>query len=400
MFRLDNYSVTRRMQFLVTMGIMALWIMFLLEWYWDTLNVTHHEREIYGVIYASIASIIMLTIATWVGKNGAKRADTIVNNMQLIRKGDLTHKIAISGKSDFSWMAFELDTARKNVASLVATSVEGVGRLQNATAEISSVSTENAHKILEQQQETEQAAMSIKRMLDSANDISSSAKNTAEAAEEADKEAQAGKEVMSSTKESIELLTGEVERATQTLNDLESESNNIGDIIDVIRGITEQTNLLALNAAIEAARAGEHGRGFAVVADEVRTLAARTQASTHEIEEMVGRLQMGAKAAAKTMNDGRESAQRTLEDADKAYYALDAIIDTITKMHEISLSISTAAEEQSVIASEVNHAISIINTISRHTSEGAEQSSRAIDGLVSLAEQLRQAMGRFKISRA
>jgi methyl-accepting chemotaxis protein len=199
------------------------------------------------------------------------------------------------------------------------------------------------------------------------------------------------------TMQSINSLAGEVEKAAETLNSLESDINNIGAIVDVIRGITEQTNLLALNAAIEAARAGEHGRGFAVVADEVRTLAARTQSSTHEIEEMVERLQQGAQAAVSVMNDGRERANNSVDQASRAGEALDTITSMITTMDEMSAQISNAANEQSTVAEDINRGIVNISQIAEHTAEGAHAAADAVDTLSHLSGQLKEASGKFKV---
>ena len=197
--------------------------------------------------------------------------------------------------------------------------------------------------------------------------------------------------------QSIDTLASEVEKAADTLSELEADIGNIGAIVDVIRGITEQTNLLALNAAIEAARAGEHGRGFAVVADEVRTLAARTQSSTHEIEEMVERLQQGARAAVKVMNESRESAKTSVEKAASAGSALDTITAMISTMDEMSTQISNAANEQSSVAEDINRGIVNISQIADHTADGARATSEAVDTLSSLSSQLQDASAKFKV---
>jgi methyl-accepting chemotaxis protein len=228
-------------------------------------------------------------------------------------------------------------------------------------------------------------------------EVARTADNTAAAARNANAEAQVGKQVVSETMDVIGSLAGEVEKAAQTLNNLEADIGNIGAIVDVIRAITEQTNLLALNAAIEAARAGEHGRGFAVVADEVRTLAARTQASTHEIEEMVGRLQSGAHAAVAVMNEGRESARTSVEKAASAGAAIDSITAMITTMDEMSAAISSAANEQSSVAEDINRGIVNISQIAEHTAEGARETSSAVEAMASLSSQLQEAASKFKV---
>jgi methyl-accepting chemotaxis protein len=259
------------------------------------------------------------------------------------------------------------------------------------------ISKETVDGVLTQQTETGQVATAMNEMAASVQEVARTAKSTAEAARDADNEAQAGKEVVTETMGSIGALAKEVEQAAETLNSLETDIANIGAIVDVIRSITEQTNLLALNAAIEAARAGEHGRGFAVVADEVRTLAARTQSSTHEIEEMVGRLQLGAVAAVTVMNEGRVSAKNSVEKAAQAGSALDSIVTMISKMDEMSAAISSAANEQSTVAEDINRGIVKISQIAEHTAEGAQQTSEAVGTMSSLSEQLQQAASKFKV---
>lgn len=397
MFKLENYSLRKRMYIVAGLGIIGLLLFALLCWNLQTSQMAAATQWQIIVGYIVVASAIVMYLAHVIGRFGDSRATTLVTGIQNIKKGDLTQKIVISGRSDFSWMAFELDSARKNVANLVHTLTSGVDQLNTATQNMAVISKETVSGVLKQQAETDQVATAMNEMTASVQEVARTASSAAEAARNADNEAKAGKKVVLQTMQSIDSLAGEVEKAAQTISSLEADINNIGAIIDVIRGITEQTNLLALNAAIEAARAGEHGRGFAVVADEVRTLASRTQASTHQIEEMIERLQIGAREAVKVMNDSREKARNSVEMAESAGAALDTITAMISTMDEMSAQISSAANEQSSVAEDINRGIVEISQIADHTAEGAQETSTAVDTLSGLSAQLQEASGKFKI---
>jgi methyl-accepting chemotaxis protein len=379
------------------LGIIGLLLLAGLMFYMELNEFSSMQQLKVVAGFVVIGSIFIMFMAHVIGRFGDKRATTLVNGIQNIKKGDLTQKVAISGKSDFSWMAFELDSARKNVANLVHTLIGGVSQLNTATQNMAVISKETVSGVLKQQEETDQVATAMNEMTASVQEVARTATNAAEAARNADNEAKAGKQVVLETMRSIDTLASEVEKAAVTLSELEADIGNIGAIVDVIRGITEQTNLLALNAAIEAARAGEHGRGFAVVADEVRTLAARTQSSTHEIEEMVERLQQGARAAVKVMNESRESAKTSVQKAASAGSALDSITAMISTMDEMSTQISNAANEQSSVAEDINRGIVNISQIADHTADGARATSEAVDTLSSLSAQLQDASSKFKV---
>lgn len=397
MFKLENYSLRKRMYIVAGFGIIGLILLAVLSLYMMTHAVAPAQQFKAIAALVVIGSACILFIAHTIGRFGDAHANLLVNAIQNIKQGDLTQKIAIAGKSDFSWMAYELDSARKNVANLVHTLIGGVDQLNTATQNMATISKETVSGVLKQQEETDQVATAMNEMTASVQEVARTATSAAGAARNADHEAKSGKQVVLDTMQSIDTLASEVEKAAVTLSELEADIGNIGAIVDVIRGITEQTNLLALNAAIEAARAGEHGRGFAVVADEVRTLAARTQSSTHEIEEMVSRLQQGARAAVKVMNESRESAKTSVEKAASAGSALDSITAMISTMDEMSTQISDAANEQSSVAENINRGIVNISQIADLTTDGARASSEAVETLSTLSSQLQDASGKFKV---
>jgi len=195
----------------------------------------------------------------------------------------------------------------------------------------------------------------------------------------------------------INHLADDVEQGASAVNQLREDSENVGTVLDVIRGIAEQTNLLALNAAIEAARAGEQGRGFAVVADEVRTLAGRTQESTQEIQEMIESLQTGSKEAVELMTQSSEQTLSGVQQTGKAGEALTAIANEVERINDMNTQIASAAEEQSSVAEEINHNVVSISQVTSETAQGAEQTARASEDLANLATDLQNMVARFKV---
>jgi aerotaxis receptor len=249
--------------------------------------------------------------------------------------------------------------------------------------------------IRQQQSETDQVATAITEMAASVQEVARNAQNTADAADKADAEARAGRQVVADTGTAIGRLAAEVEKASGVIQQLETRSSEITSVLDVIRGIAEQTNLLALNAAIEAARAGEQGRGFAVVADEVRTLASRTQQSTQEIQSMIEKLQDGARSAVKVMTLSREQADSSVEQARHAAASLENITRSVSVITDMSAQIATAVEEQSAVGEEINRNVVSIRHISDANADTGAQSEQAAQNVAQLALSLQQLATQF-----
>jgi methyl-accepting chemotaxis protein len=237
----------------------------------------------------------------------------------------------------------------------------------------------------------------MNEMTTTVQDVARNTAQAAEAAQRAAQEANSGKQVVTQTLATIDNLANEVEKVAAVIQALETDTGNIGMVLDVIKGIAEQTNLLALNAAIEAARAGDQGRGFAVVADEVRTLASRTQKSTQEIHDMIGRLQSSAAQAVQAMQTGRARAQESVQQAAKAGASLGTITSAVSTISDMNTQIASAAEEQSSVAEEMNRNIVAIRDVAEQTARGAHQTSRATDELSRLSSELQALVGQFKI---
>lgn len=237
----------------------------------------------------------------------------------------------------------------------------------------------------------------MNEMTATVQEVASNINNTAMAASEANQHTGNGNRVVKQAVEQINKLADKIEHASQTIHDLEQHSIDISSVMDVITSIAEQTNLLALNAAIEAARAGEQGRGFAVVADEVRTLAGRTQESTKDINQMIEKLQNGSRQAVLVMEQSREQAQAAVEHASESGNAFTTIADAVKRINDMSTQIASAAEEQGAVSEEINQNIVQINNIASQTASGAEETSVASKDLARMASELQGLVAQFSI---
>jgi methyl-accepting chemotaxis protein len=235
------------------------------------------------------------------------------------------------------------------------------------------------------------------QMTAAVQEVASSAAQAAGSTQQASEEAETGKSIVSKVHEAICELTKEVDSASEVIKRLEADSATIGTVVDVINGIAEQTNLLALNAAIEAARAGEQGRGFAVVADEVRTLASRTQQSTKEIQAMVQRLQSGTGETVAVMQRGRDSAHMSVDLARRAGSSLDQISRAVHTINDMNTHIATATEQQSAVAAEVNNNVLNISRASEQSTTNSEQAATASHELARLAAEMQSLVEGFRL---
>ncbi len=265
-----------------------------------------------------------------------------------------------------------------------------------ASAEQLSANGSNALQDMERQQdETAQVATAMNEMVATVQNIAQNTGEAANAAQISDEKTRTGKELVVETRSTIHNLAGEVERSAQVIDQLKGDSEGISNIMDVISGIAGQTNLLALNAAIEAARAGEQGRGFAVVADEVRTLAQRTQESTTEIRDMIEHLQSGISDAVDVMARGREQAGTAVSQADETRLALDSISEAVGTIRQMNIQIATAAEEQNTVAEEMNRNVVSINDLSEHSTTASRGVAAAGSELAKMAIKLQELVSQF-----
>lgn len=310
--------------------------------------------------------------------------------------GDTTVRVRYQGQDELRDVAI----AFNNMSERFQTALQDVDRsaeqLAAASEETSVITVNTSESMQKQQNEISQVATAMNEMHATASEVARSASQAADAARHADKEAALGRDVSLQTIDAIESLASGVESATAVIEALAKDSEDIGSVLDVIRSIAEQTNLLALNAAIEAARAGEAGRGFAVVADEVRTLASRTQQSTQEINDMVARLQSGAAQAVAAMETGRVQARAGVEQTLKTTACLESIVSAIHTINDMNVQIASAAEEQSAVSEEITRSVVAINDLTTETTDGAMQTTQASHEVARLASALQDMLERFR----
>ncbi|MFN3984829.1 MAG: methyl-accepting chemotaxis protein [Rhodocyclaceae bacterium] len=347
---------------------------------------------------AAVLGVVQLLLAWRVGTFSARRAEQVVHGLGALAKGDTTHRVAIAGKDEFAWMSYEYSNVRKSIAAMIKDIGHNAERLAVAAEQLSATTGQARQGMETQSRETDSVASAVGRMAEVVHDVAANAAHAATETEQANREAVSGRSIVGETARGMECIARDVELAAQAIERLKADSEAIGKVMDVITAIANQTNLLALNAAIEAARAGEQGRGFAVVADEVRTLAERTQQSTQDIRAVVQRVQQGAIAAVGAMEQGRVSARDGAERAVLADAALQRIAEAVERIADLNGRIAHSAEDQSGRTDEINRNVVTISTIAAQTLEGARESASASESLAQLAAELRNLIGRFKVT--
>ncbi len=312
-------------------------------------------------------------------------------------KGDLRRRLQSKQQDEVGELVQEFNRFVANLQHLIGEVSGSVDGLNQAAQQMSAVTEESRRGVLKQQGDVDQVATAMNEMSSTVQEVAHNAMEAANAAHNADAEASKGKEVVAQAVATIDRLANEVEEAAEVIHQLAQDSENIGTVLDVIKAIAEQTNLLALNAAIEAARAGEQGRGFAVVADEVRTLAQRTQQSTQEIQEIIEKLQAGAEKAERVMKASRERAQSSVEESSRAGASLMSISEMVARINDMNTQIASAAEEQSAVAEEINRNVVAINDVAVQTAQSSDHLQKASEEVSVMAQQLRNLVGKFTV---
>ena len=360
-------------------------------------NVSETTTSISAVTVAAvfigllIAYLVMRGIVTPIKETNAMLEDIAQG------EGDLTKRIPVNSNDEVGALGQSFNNFVEKLQGIITQIMSATGQLATAAEEVATITEQTGSNISHQKQETEQVATAMNEMAVTVQAVSKDALAASDAANAANGEASNGNHVVSKTIEAINSLASEVDESAASIEKLQNHSVDIGSILDVIKNIAEQTNLLALNAAIEAARAGEQGRGFAVVADEVRTLAQRTQKSTAEIESLISALQDGSKQAVGRITQSRDLAISTVDQAASAGESLSSITDAVSTIMQMNTQIATASEQQATVADEINRNIVNIQSVSEQTATGSEQTASASLELANLSEQLKGLVDQFKV---
>ncbi|HDS0920285.1 TPA: methyl-accepting chemotaxis protein [Pseudomonas putida] len=314
-----------------------------------------------------------------------------------VASGDLTQNLQVNRRDELGQLQASMQRMTQGLRELIGGIGDGVSQIASAAEELSAVTEQTSAGVNNQKVETDQVATAMNQMTATVHEVARNAEQASEAALMADQQAREGDRVVGEAVAQIERLAGEVINSSEAMNQLKAESDKIGSVLDVIKSVAQQTNLLALNAAIEAARAGEAGRGFAVVADEVRSLAQRTQQSTEEIEELIAGLQSGTQRVASVMDNSRQLTDSSVELTRRAGSSLETITRTVSSIQAMNQQIATAAEEQTAVAEEINRSVMNVRDISDQTSAASEETASSSVELARLGTHLQGLVGRFKL---
>ena len=310
--------------------------------------------------------------------------------------GDLTAQLVEDGNDEITHLSRSFNRFTSHIREMVGQMAQTSEALNNTSESLTRLTIDNSNRLERQAHETNQAATAINEMVVTVTDVAKNATEAAASAQTANKVADDGHNVVNATRSDIDALAGNINQAMEAIRRLDEESENINGMVNVIRSIAEQTNLLALNAAIEAARAGEQGRGFAVVADEVRSLASRTQEATEEIQKVIEELQTGTAASVQVMTKSCEHAGQTVIQAESANEALNAIASAVSQIMAMNDQIASASEEQSAVANEIEKNIMAINDMSEESAQASEQTAENSERLTQLSHELKGLVSRFK----
>ncbi|MCP8900470.1 methyl-accepting chemotaxis protein [Gilvimarinus xylanilyticus] len=363
------------------------------------LDTVVSEAVMDAVWVVIIISIVAAALAYLVQASVVKPVNNVVRALRDISEGegDLTRRLPVEGSDEMSELAVNFNRFVERLQDIISSVAETAVEVDESANILSNLSQENERSITSQQSDIQQIVTAIKEMASVVSDVTQRVAETADNSLQADKVAMSGKGIVQSTMSQIQSLSADIKTASEVIDRLRQETVAIGTVLDVIRGIAEQTNLLALNAAIEAARAGEQGRGFAVVADEVRTLASRTQSSTTEIQEMIERLQTGSAEAVEMMTAGTSQADASVARASEATDSLEEITNYVGEIRDRTNQIAAASEQQSAATQQIEVNIDSVSGVAQSTAESSSRITANSVNLAKMAKEMSELVGRFKI---
>jgi methyl-accepting chemotaxis protein len=362
------------------------------------LMAQRYDTTVTEIIIVTVVAILIAITVAWL----LTRAITVPINESVgiankVASGDLTVDVRSQRGDEFGQLLAAFGTMVTNLRELIREIDTGASSIASSSEELSTVTNQTSRGVAEQQSQTDQVATAMNEMVATVNEVARSAEAAFQAANHASEKSGSGEKAVRETLEFVAELNKQSAEVTKQLGGLQAETNNIGTVLDVIKSVAEQTNLLALNAAIEAARAGEQGRGFAVVADEVRSLAQRTQSSATEIETLISNLVTSAATSVSSMEKGSKLAEQTLERAELAGTTIQEMAAAVEEIRQYNSQIATAAEEQSSVAEDINQNVTQIRDVGDQSASSTEQVSAASEELARLAEGLSTQIARFKV---
>jgi len=347
-------------------------------------------------VITALAALIGMAAAMLITRMIVVPLRYTVQLAQQVAGGDLTQTQRVTRQDELGQLQQAMSDMTQSLRTLIGRIGGGIGQIATAAEQLSSVTAQTSAGVQNQRLETEQVVTAMHEMSATVQEVAQNAEQASLAAGEADRQARQGDLVVQDAVVQVGNLAVEVEQSTNAIEALHAESGRIGSVLEVIRAVAEQTNLLALNAAIEAARAGEQGRGFAVVADEVRALARRTHDSTEEIEGLIGNLQHVAKQAVEQMQSSRDLTQRTVELAQEAGAALGRITESVSTIEQMNQQIAAAAEEQSAVAENISESVTRVHDIGEQSASASEQTAAASAELARLGVELQGLVRHFR----
>ncbi|MBS7460470.1 methyl-accepting chemotaxis protein [Pseudomonas syringae] len=355
-------------------------------------------KSVTMIAAATALALVLSILAAWViTRQITTPLKETLEVVERVASGDLSRNLNVDRKDELGKLHATIQRMTVSLRELVGGIRDGVTQIASAAEELSAVTEQTSAGVNSQKVETDQVATAMHEMTATVQEVARNAEEASEAAVTADRQARDGERVVNEAIAQIERLASAVGNSSEAMGALKQESDKIGSVLDVIKSVAEQTNLLALNAAIEAARAGEAGRGFAVVADEVRSLAQRTQKSTEEIEALIARLQSGTQQATTVMDSSRELSTSSVELTRRAGGSLESITKTVSAIQAMNQQIAAAAEEQSATAEEINRSIINVRDVSEQTSAASEETAASSVELARLGNHLQVLVSRFTV---